>query len=42
MAGPHVGEGATSRVAKFADADDLAAKTPALQDLVRAWIAQKG
>jgi len=36
------GEGATSRVAKFADAEDLETKTAALQDLVRAWIAQKG
>lgn len=35
------GEGDTSRVAKFADADDLAAKTPALQALVRAWITAK-
>lgn len=33
------GEGATSRVAKFADAADLAAKASALQGLVRAWIA---
>jgi hypothetical protein len=32
------GEGETSRVAKFADADDLVAKTDALQGLVRAWI----
>ena len=32
------GEGDTSRVAKFADADDLAAKQDALQDLVRAWV----
>ena len=36
------GEGATSRVAKFADAADLEAKTEGLQGLVRAWIAQKG
>jgi len=36
------GEGATSRVAKFADRADLDAKTDALQDLVRAWIAGKG
>jgi hypothetical protein len=35
------GEGATSRVAKFADRADLDAKTAALQDLVRAWIAAK-
>ena len=32
------GEGGTSRVARFADHDDLAAKRGALQDLVRAWI----
>ena len=32
------GEGETSRVAKFADADDLVAKTAAVQGLVRAWI----
>ncbi|HEV7195096.1 MAG TPA: DUF1801 domain-containing protein [Pedococcus sp.] len=32
------GEGDTSRVAKFADADDLATKAEALQGLVRAWI----
>ncbi|QZY29109.1 DUF1801 domain-containing protein [Nocardioides coralli] len=32
------GEGDTSRVAKFADADDLAAKVDALQGLVRAWV----
>lgn len=36
------GEGETSRVAKFADADDLAAKSAALQDLVRAWVAARG
>jgi hypothetical protein len=36
------GSGDTSRVAKFADADDLAAKTAALQDLVRAWISARG
>lgn len=35
------GEGSTSRVAKFTDAADLAAKTPALQALVRAWIFSK-
>lgn len=33
------GEGDTSRVAKFADADDLAAKADALRGLIRAWIA---
>jgi hypothetical protein len=32
------GTGDTSRVAKFVDSADLAAKTGALQDLVRAWI----
>jgi hypothetical protein len=32
------GEGDTSRVAKFADADDLAAKAASLQGLVRAWV----
>ena len=36
------GDGATSRVAKFADRADLDAKGDALHDLVRAWIAQKG
>jgi hypothetical protein len=36
------GEGDTSRVARFMDADDLAAKTQALQGLVRAWIDSKG
>lgn len=36
------GDGATSRVAKFTDRDDLEAKTEALHDLVRAWISQKG
>ncbi len=35
------GEGDTSRVAKFTDAEDLARKTPALQGIVRAWIAAK-
>jgi hypothetical protein len=35
------GEGDTSRVARFLDADDLAAKADALRDLVRAWIASK-
>ena len=33
------GSGDTSRVAKFVDADDLAAKADALQDLIRAWVA---
>jgi hypothetical protein len=33
------GEGDTSRVAKFLDADDLAGKATALQDLIRAWVA---
>lgn len=32
------GEGDTSRVAKFSDADDLAAKAEALRGLVRAWV----
>ena len=32
------GTGETSRVAKFADADDLAAKAEGLRALVRAWI----
>jgi hypothetical protein len=32
------GTGETSRVAKFADHDDLVGKTPALQGLVAAWI----
>lgn len=32
------GDGDTSRVARFADADDLAAKADALQELVRAWV----
>lgn len=35
------GEGGTSRVARFADADDLATKAYALRDLVRAWISSK-
>jgi hypothetical protein len=35
------GDGATSRSLKILDHEDLAAKTPALQDLVRAWIAQR-
>ena len=36
------GDGDTSRVAKFVDADDLAAKAESLRDLIRAWIALKG
>lgn len=36
------GEGATSRVARFADADDLAEKAEALQEIVRRWVAAKG
>jgi len=35
------GEGATSRVARFVDADDLAAKAEALRGLVAAWIDLK-
>lgn len=35
------GDGETTRVLKIADADDLAARTPALQGLVRAWIASR-
>jgi hypothetical protein len=33
------GSGDVSRVAKFLDAEDLAAKREALQDLIRAWVA---
>ena len=33
------GTGDVSRVAKFVDGDDLAAKSGALQDLIRAWVA---
>lgn len=33
------GDGDTSRVARFHDAEDLVAKTPDLQAVVRAWIA---
>ena len=33
------GEGDVSRVARFLDADDLAAKQDALQALIRQWIA---
>jgi hypothetical protein len=36
------GEGETSRVARFADADDLAAKADALRRLVAAWVESKG
>jgi hypothetical protein len=36
------GEGDTSRVARFSDAEDLAAKTQALRGLVRAWIDSRG
>jgi len=36
------GEGDVSRVAKFVDAEDLDQKTPALQQLIRAWIESKG
>jgi hypothetical protein len=32
------GEGDTSRVARFADADDIDAKADALRGLVRAWV----
>ncbi len=32
------GEGDVSRVARFLDADDLAAKRDALQELIRQWI----
>ena len=35
------GDGQTSRVAKFTDADDLAEKADALRDLVRAWIESR-
>ncbi len=34
------GDGDTARVARFLDADDLAAKTEHLRGLVRAWIDQ--
>lgn len=36
------GEGQTSRVARFADAADVEAKSEALRDVVRAWVAAKG
>lgn len=35
------GEGDTSRVSRFESLEDLTAKTPALQDLVRAWIESR-
>lgn len=35
------GEGEVSRVAKFADADDLERKRDALQEIVRAWVAER-
>jgi hypothetical protein len=35
------GDGDVSRVAKFVDADDLERKKPALQELVRAWVAAR-
>lgn len=35
------GEGDTSRVARFLDADDLVAKADALRALVRAWIVSR-
>lgn len=35
------GEGDVSRVAKFADAADLARKRDALQEVVRGWIAAR-
>ena len=36
------GDGATSRSLKVLDEEDLAAKAAAVQDLVRAWIRQRG
>ena len=36
------GEGATSRSLKVMDSEDLAAKSGAIQGLVRAWIEQQG
>ena len=36
------GDGATSRSLKVLDEDDLAAKRPALQALIRAWVEQHG
>jgi hypothetical protein len=35
------GTGDVSRVAKFLDAEDLAAKREALQEIVRAWVAAR-
>ena len=35
------GEGDVSRVAKFADSDDLEHKRGALQAIVRAWVAER-
>ena len=35
------GEGNVSRVARFADAADLAAKRPALEGIIRSWIELK-
>ena len=35
------GDGPVSRVARFSDHEDLALKTPRLQDLIRAWIVDK-
>lgn len=35
------GEGDVSRVAKFADLEDLDRKRAALHEIVRAWIAAK-
>ncbi len=39
--GPLEGSGETGRVAKFADAEDLAAKRGALEGLIRSWIELK-
>jgi hypothetical protein len=36
------GTGDTSRVAKFQDADDLAAKSDSLRGLIAAWIEARG
>ncbi|MDL9980061.1 DUF1801 domain-containing protein [Microbacterium sp. ASV49] len=35
------GDGAVSRVARFADADDLERKRAALQAIIRAWIDER-
>jgi hypothetical protein len=35
------GDGDTSRVARFTDPDDLAAKTEALRGLMAAWILSR-